>query len=112
MALTRRKIRRILKGQRVSEDTPPLSELMQRERQQKAILLKTPYCNPFDQDYKRMRYIRYADDFVIGIIGTKQDAVIILKEVTDFLRKELHLEISEEKNRHQACRERCSISWV
>ena len=44
-----------------------------------------------------MRYIRYADDFVIGIIGTKQDAVTILNEVTDFLRKELHLEISEEK---------------
>lgn len=97
LALTRRKIRRILNGQRVSEDTPPLSDLMQRESQQKAILLKTPYCNPFDQDYKRMRYIRYADDFVIGIIGSKQDAVIILKEVTDFLRKELHLEISEEK---------------
>lgn len=29
---------------------------------------------PVDEKYKRIQYVRYADDFLIGIIGSKQDA--------------------------------------
>nr|WP_246550654.1 reverse transcriptase domain-containing protein [Photorhabdus caribbeanensis] len=51
-----------------------------------------------DPDFKRMRYVRYADDFLIGIIGSKNEAVQVMKEVTEFVESELKLEVSKEKS--------------
>ena len=33
-----------------------------------------PSSDPFDGDFKRLQYTRYADDFIVGIIGSKADA--------------------------------------
>jgi group II intron reverse transcriptase/maturase len=52
---------------------------------------------PFDLDYKRLLYCRYADDFVVGIIGSKQEAIKIRNEMEEFVNK-LHLNISKEKS--------------
>ena len=41
--------------------------------------------------------IRYADDFLIGVIGSKEDAEQIKQDVGYFIRDKLHLEMSEEK---------------
>ncbi len=30
--------------------------------------------DPMDTGYKRIQYVRYADDFLIGVIGSKEDA--------------------------------------
>ena len=51
-----------------------------------------------DAGYRRLVYIRYADDFLIGIIGTRAEAVSIQEKVTTFLKRELQLEIAEEKS--------------
>lgn len=56
-----------------------------------------PYSDPFDSDYKRLQYTRYADDFIVGIIGSKADAAAIKEEIKDFTAKQLFLELSEEK---------------
>ncbi|WP_010254282.1 group II intron reverse transcriptase/maturase [Myroides injenensis] len=50
-----------------------------------------------DCDYRRMKYVRYADDFIIGIIGSKQDAQRIKEDIKSFLESKLKLELSEEK---------------
>ncbi|RYD05404.1 hypothetical protein N752_08655 [Desulforamulus aquiferis] len=50
-----------------------------------------------DSEYKRMNYVRYADDFLIGIIGTKEDAIKVKEELTIFLKERLSLELSQEK---------------
>ena len=50
-----------------------------------------------DDSYKRLCYIRYADDFLIGVIGSKEDAEQIKQDVGCFIRDKLHLEMSEEK---------------
>ncbi len=47
--------------------------------------------------YRRCRYVRYADDFLIGFTGSKADAERIKAEMHDFLKQELNLELSEEK---------------
>src|SRR5947209_14190003 len=51
----------------------------------------------FDPDYRRLRYIRYADDFLLGFIGPKDEAEYIRARVGDFLREDLGLELSPEK---------------
>src|SRR5690606_22966215 len=51
-----------------------------------------------DPGFKRLRYVRYADDFLIGVIGTKQEAKAIMADVTRFVETELRLEISQEKS--------------
>jgi len=52
-----------------------------------------------DPNFKRLRYVRYADDFIMGVIGSKQDAKDILNEVGNFLQERLHLSISLEKTK-------------
>lgn len=54
---------------------------------------------PFDENYKRFFYCRYADDFVIGIIGSKQDAIDVQDKVKHFLQAKLHLSVSTEKSK-------------
>ncbi|MCI0390667.1 MAG: reverse transcriptase domain-containing protein [Acidobacteria bacterium] len=56
-----------------------------------------PSGDLYDQTYRRLWYQRYADDFLVGIIGSKQEANEILEQVKEFLREKLHLELSEAK---------------
>jgi len=56
-----------------------------------------PSRNLYDPAYRRLWYARYADDFLIGIIGSKREATEILEQVKKFLRESLHLEVSESK---------------
>lgn len=50
-----------------------------------------------DDAFRRLKYVRYADDFLIGIIGSKEDCELIKKDIGDFLRRKLELELSDEK---------------
>lgn len=52
---------------------------------------------PMDEQYRRLLYCRYADDFLIGVIGSKSDAREIKEKIRKFLAEELKLELSEEK---------------
>ena len=56
-----------------------------------------PYSLPMDKNYKRMQYVRYADDFLIGVIGSKKDCEKIKKDIAEFLFRKLGLELSQEK---------------
>ena len=50
-----------------------------------------------DPDYQRMYYVRYADDFLVGIIGSKTDAIAMKDWLTEYLNDTLKLELSDEK---------------
>ena len=56
-----------------------------------------PYSDPFDSNYKRLQYTRYADDFIVGIIGSKADAETVKEKIKEFTSEQLSLELSEEK---------------
>ena len=56
-----------------------------------------PSVDPYDKNYRRCRYVRYADDFIIGFTGSKAEAEAIKARMRDFLKRELKLELSEEK---------------
>ena len=47
--------------------------------------------------YRRLRYVRYADDFVLGFSGPKAEAEQIKESLETFLRDTLKLELSREK---------------
>ena len=56
-----------------------------------------PCKEPMDSNFKRLQYVRYCDDFIIGIIGSKEDAKKVKKEIGQFIQNKLHLELSNEK---------------
>ncbi len=57
---------------------------------------KLPSRLPNDPGFRRLLYVRYADDFLLGLIGTTQDALTIKKKIKEFL-KSIGLEMSTEK---------------
>ena len=57
---------------------------------------KLPYKDTTD---KKLSYVRYADDFIVGISGTKEEAEKIKHELKEFISKNLNLELSEEKTK-------------
>ena len=56
-----------------------------------------PSGAPHDPDYRRLRYVRYADDFVLGFIGPRAEAQQVKESLETFLRDSLKLELSQEK---------------
>lgn len=53
--------------------------------------------DPHDADYRRLKYVRYADDFGLAFTGPKQEAEDIKRQLGVFLREELGLSLSDEK---------------
>lgn len=56
-----------------------------------------PHSDPMDKDYARLFYVRYADDWLCGVIGSKEDCRKIKEDFRIFLYDKLQLELSEEK---------------
>jgi len=53
--------------------------------------------DPDDPSYRRLRYIRYADDWLIGFIGPQSEAEEIKRQIGAYLQETLKLHLSEEK---------------
>jgi group II intron reverse transcriptase/maturase len=58
---------------------------------------RLPSQDPNDPDYRRLRYVRYCDDFLLGFAGPRREAEEIKSKIGEFLRDELKLELSEPK---------------
>ena len=58
---------------------------------------KLPYGDPTDPGYRRLRYLRYADDHILGFIGPKAEAEQIKAKLATFLRETLALELNQSK---------------
>jgi group II intron reverse transcriptase/maturase len=56
-----------------------------------------PSQNPDDPGYRRLRYVRYADDFLLGFAGPLVEAHQIKERISTFLATELKLTLSAEK---------------
>lgn len=59
--------------------------------------LKYPHTDHMDAGIKRLKYIRYADDFLIGVIGSKADCTQIKEDIANYMSNTLKLELSAEK---------------
>ena len=65
--------------------------LLRRQAQQ------MPSRDPNDPDFRRLWYVRYADDFLLGFSGPREEAKQIKLQLEEFLRDSLKLELSQEK---------------
>src|SRR5215469_13075287 len=50
-----------------------------------------------DPEFRRLKYVRYADDFLLGFIGPRSEAEEIKRHLAEFLQEELKLELSQVK---------------
>ena len=57
-------------------------------------ILTTPAKSHTD---KKIKYIRYADDFLIAVNGRREDCVEIKRKLSEFIGGMLKMELSEEK---------------
>ena len=58
---------------------------------------RLPRRDPHDPDYRRLRYVRYADDTLLGFTGPREEAENIKRQLGAYLREHLKLELSQEK---------------
>jgi group II intron reverse transcriptase/maturase len=60
-------------------------------------LRSMPSGDPRDPGFRRLRYVRYCDDTLLGFTGPKAEAEEIKQRLTAFLRDELALELSADR---------------
>ena len=70
---------------------------LEKQEELRKIMLSVPSKEPMDRNYRKIQYTRYCDDFLIGVIGSKEDAIKIKQDIKEFLLNELKLELSDEK---------------
>lgn len=85
--------RKLAKAQSEEEKQSLLESIRELDKVHKSI----PCKNPMDTNFRRLQYVRYADDFLIGIIGAKEDAQAVKQEIGVYIAEQLKLELSEEK---------------
>jgi group II intron reverse transcriptase/maturase len=50
-----------------------------------------------DPNYRRLRYVRYADDFLLGFVGPREEAEEIKGKIKEFLQEQLNLDCPNRK---------------
>ncbi len=69
-------------------------EMVKRLRQQ---LQSMPSLDQNDPNFRRLWYVRYADDFLMGLAGPRNEAVEIKQRIAEFLNSNLKLELNADK---------------
>ena len=77
-----------------TSDENERQEMIARFKQLRKFLRNIP-CKP--DDNKKFTFVRYADDWLVGVCGTKQECESLKSEISEFLATELKLTLSEEK---------------
>ncbi len=82
--------RKLRKHGRKSEWINELKGLLEQQSKLPSVIEDT-------DKYKRLRYIRYADDFLCGVTGSFTDVKEIKISIIEFLKNDLNLNMSESK---------------
>ncbi len=87
--LSWQKSRMVKSGETKTQEFQRISQMMR----------KLPTLRVDDPGFIRIRYLRYADDWIVGIWGSRALAEQVKQEIKTFLRDQLQLTLSEEKTR-------------
>lgn len=80
----------------VCQDKVEREHMLQQVHRLNVEKRKLPYKDATD---KKLVYVRYADDFVIGISGTREESLEVKQELKSFLASTLKLELSDGKTK-------------
>ena len=86
------KLRRKLKKAETNKDVNAIKSITKE-------LKSISSVDVMDAGFTRVKYVRYADDFLISVIGDKTLAKTIKQEISDFLKTKLKLRLSDEKTK-------------
>ncbi len=92
-----RKKKRAKKALKTAASLEERKLLVEQLREYDNLILQTPAKNDMDCNFKRLKYVRYADDFLCGVIDSKEDAMTIKLDIKQFISDKLKLELSDEK---------------
>lgn len=92
----RRKAKLVAKLRKTTDEAER-RRLLERIREIVKERLKYPASDEMDAGIKYLKYVRYADDFLIGIIGSKEDCTNVKEAIRKFMAERLKLELSDEK---------------
>ena len=81
----------------IIQELPQLKKIIPILKNNKAILNKDANHSREDEHYKRLHYVRYADDVLLGVVGAKEDCRKIVSQINKFLQQKLKLELNLEK---------------
>lgn len=84
--------RRLSRQMQKARQAGNLAEYRQLEQRRRTM----PSKDPHDDKYRRLRYCRYADDFILGFIGPKSEAEEIKAKIGAFLKR-TKLTLSKDK---------------
>lgn len=74
------------------------SQLSKEEKRKLAIKMRLlPARDPMDPNFRRLLYVRYADDWIIGIRGTHSETVHLKRQIEEFLKRQMGLDLNKEK---------------
>jgi len=74
-------------------------KLLSKGKKSDVYKLKIPSRDPFQEGYRNVKYVRYAEDFLVGIVGPRSMALEIRNKIKDFLNKELAIDLNLEKTK-------------
>jgi group II intron reverse transcriptase/maturase len=92
------KVEYALRKARKQNNSTTSSLEIKRQRELYKLARSIPGYDPFDPNFLRFKFIRYADDWVVGVIGPVSLVRTIYSLVEEFLRVELKLELSKDKS--------------
>lgn len=87
----------LVKKLKIAEDEAQRRLLIEKIRAIEKERILIPSGDEMDTSYKRLKYVRYADDFLIGVIGSIEECRTIKEDIRKFFEDKLKLELSEEK---------------
>ena len=76
------------------QDKEKKQALIKQLKAVRAVQLQTPSKLQTD---KKIKYIRYADDFIIAVNGSREECAEIKRKLSEFISQSLMMELSEEK---------------
>ncbi len=94
-SLQRRRIRLAEEGKAGTREHKELTRAMR----------KLPSLDPKDPEFVRIKYVRYADDWIVGVTGPYELAKEIKEKIGLFLSSKLNLTLSQEKTRITSARD-------
>ena len=79
------------------------AKLLDEKKAMQRQALEIPSTDQQDPNYRRLRYCRYADDFLMGVVSSKNEAEDIYRKIESFLKEKLRLQTSQAKSgmKHQ-----------